>query len=312
MKRLALFAISTSLFALACGSDDNEETPDASPPGVACPNSQDPANSGFICPTKNATAWTQDNGEWVEVGPANFDCLRTPDDLEPSTEDNAVTATVVDFQSGNPVEAATVTAFPGVDFENELDSGETDADGAVTLTLPAGQERVGYKVSAEGALDSYGLNHYYAPDATTSEDGLNSVSLTTANFVTAILGVSRTEGRGIVAGSISDCDGNTVSDAIATVSSTSESHEHLDGGQTYYFSGGANSLPTGHGSAPQTNKDGLFVVIELPEAASAYLQVWGFTSEQDPEGDELTLLAEIPAPVVGDSVIITSLQPLRE
>jgi hypothetical protein len=200
-----------------------------------------------------------------------------------------------------------------VDFATVLGDAVTDEAGAFTLSVPAGQERVGYKVTAADYLDTYTLNLYYQPDTPEQDQGLNAVSTVTANLVTAILDVIRTPGTGILAGSISDCSGNRISDVIATVSTTSGSHDHLVGAQSYYFTATpTNSLPTLHNTSPQTNKDGLFVAIELPVSESAYLQVWGFTPDQDPTRDALTLLAEIPAPVVADSVIIASLRPLRQ
>lgn len=314
MKRIA-FVMSVSVLALGCGGDDNNNEPDANvEPDVmeaaGCPASQDPSNPGFICPTMAARAWSYDGTAWVEEGPADFSCLNTPSTDMATMVDINVSGTVLDFQNGNPINAAQVELFSGVDFATPLANASTGETGAFTLSVPTGQERVSYKVAAANALDTYTLNVYYDPAMQDQSEGLNSVSLTTANLVPALLGVTRTEGSGILAGSISDCSGNRISDVITTVSATSAGQDHLAGAQSYYFA--TTGLPTSHNNAPQTNHDGLFVVIELPETPTAYLQVWGFTADQDPTKDDVVLLAEISAPVVADSVIIASLSPLRQ
>jgi hypothetical protein len=318
MKRIAL-VFSMSVLALGCGDDGpTDDTPDANvEPDVmqvtGCPGSQDPSNPGFICPTSTARAWSFDDGAWVEQGPADFSCLNTPSTDTATTVDINIAGTVTDFQNNSAINAAQVELFAGVEFAAVLGDASTDETGAFTLSVPAGQERVGYKVAAANYLDTYTLNLYYEPETPDQNQGLNAVSMITANLVTALLDVIRTQGTGILAGSISDCSGRRISDVIATVSTTSRSHDHLEGARSYYFTGTAtNSLPTSHSTSPQTSKDGLFVVIELPVSESAYLQVWGFTPDQDPTTDALTLLAEIPAPVVADSVIIASLRPLRQ
>jgi hypothetical protein len=317
MKRIAL-VFSMSVLALGCGDDGPTDTPDGNVepdvlPVTGCPGSEDPTNPGFICPTSTARAWAFEGGAWVEQGPADLSCLNTPGTDTATTVDINIAGTVTDFQTDSALNAAQVQLFGGVDFASVLADAATDEAGAFTLSVPTGQERVSYKVAADGYLDTYTLNLYYEPETPDQKQFLNAVSNITANLVTALIDVVRTPGTGILAGSISDCSGNRVSDVIATVSATSASHDHLAGAQSYYFTGtAANSLPTSHSTSPQTSKDGLFVVIELPVSETAYLQVWGFTADQDPTRDPLTLLAEIPAPVVADSVIIASLRPLRQ
>jgi hypothetical protein len=317
MKRL-FFVLSLSFLAFGCGDDGGgNDTPDAEVNGAVCPNSQNPANKGFICPTATALSWTfdADASAWVEVGPADFSCLGAANEDTASTVDINITGLVADFEKGTPVTDASIEVFPGVDFASPFAADSpitTGADGTFTATVPTGQTRIGFKVTAAGYLDTYTLNSYFAPDTAEQNDELNAVAVGTANLVTALLGITRTPELGILAGSISDCAGNAVSNVIATVSSTQGSHDHLNGAETYYFTGGASSLPTSLALSPQSNKDGLFVVIELPEAASASLQVWGFTPDQDPATDALTLIAEIPSPVVSGSVITAGLAPLRQ
>ena len=311
MKRLAyILILATSTITLACGDDGGTtEMPDAA---AAADAPAAGGNSGFITPTLPATAYHFENNMWTEVGPADFDCLGAPSEDMASTVDITVTGAVTDFQTANPVPEATVEVFAGVDIGNALAMTTADAEGLYEITLPTGQTRVGFKIGAANALDTYLVNQYFEPGAAAQEEPQRSVSRLTADVLPALVGVTRTPGLGILAGAVRDCAENEVANVIATVSSVQSMPEHLDGAQTFYFSAGTGgSLPVGHDTAPQTKADGLFVVIELPANPDAYLQVWGFTSAQDPATDELTLLAEIPVPVVGDSVITASLDPLR-
>jgi hypothetical protein len=52
-------------------------------------------------------------------------------------------------------------------------------------------------------------------------------------------------------------------------------------------------------------------VIELPVAPTAYVQVWGFPTDADLASGELKLIAELQAPVIADTVITGSYEPLR-
>jgi hypothetical protein len=308
MKRSLLFFCSC-LLTIGCGDDAGDGgQADAPVEDPACPGSQNASNPGFICPTEAATAWTFNNGAWELVGPADFSCLNTPSDDASTTVDITVTGQARDFQSGAAVADPTIEIFPGVDFGNILDSTVGDGDGNYEVVLPAGQPRIGYKISAADYLDTYLLNQSFTPDNPAQTRDIDVVSVTTANLLPAIIGIQRTAGTGVLAGAFRDCSGDTVKGVITTVSSASGSHDHVDGAQSYYFNIG---LPANLTVIQATNSDGLFVVLEMNPAPTAYLQIWGFTEAQDPTSDPLTLLAEIPSPVVADSVITASVEPLR-
>jgi hypothetical protein len=305
MKLLAL-ACSLSLFAFGCGDDGGDDD-------TATVDAAVSSNPGFVPPEGVTTAWDSQGGQWVEVGPADWSCLGTPSDDQPTAGAVTLSGAVDDFQTGDPVPGATVSVFPGVDFDNPVDTVTADANGDYTATLPAGTTRFGFKAEADGTLDTYLLNQVVAdPQATTAGFTVNSVSELTANALPAFIGVTRTPGLGVLAGAMRDCDNNEVSNAIVTVSGTSGEADHLGGAETYYFSAGSTELPVRHNQQLATNSNGLFVVIEIPIAAEAYVQVWGFQDQAALDGGDLTLLAEIPAPVVADSVITTSLEPLRQ
>jgi hypothetical protein len=271
-------------------------------------------NEGFVTPTDITRAYTGDDGNFTEVGPANWSCLHTPSDDQPYAQDVTLTGAIEDFQSGDKLPEATVTVY--TDTTNLSGPGDdshvSDIDGNFEVTLATGASRVTFRVEHEDALPTLTLNQIYEPDTAAQTDTINSVSLLTANALPAFIGVTRTVGLGILAGSIIDCDGNTVGGAVATVSDASGQPSHLTGAQTFYFSALSTSLPVRHEQQITTNFDGIFVVIELPESSASFLQLWGFVDGQDPATDEMTLLAEIPSPVLPDTVITaTDLSALR-
>jgi hypothetical protein len=285
---------------VACGGDG-----DGGDPG------QD-GNAGFVLPTQPTDAYREIDGVWERQGVANWDCLGTPTEDIPTTVDVTLSGLIRDFQTDDPLPEATITAYDEVDFGGSgVATATSDIDGNYSITLPAGGTRWAFKVTVEDALDTYSLNQYFQPDQAMQTDELNSVSLLTAQALPAFIGVTRTPGLGILAGTIRDCNDDEVQGAIATVSTTRAAPTHLDGAQTYYFSALSTSLPVRHSQQLFTNTDGLFVVIELPESAEAYLQIWGFTDEADMQDGEMTLLGEIPSPVLADSVITASMVPLR-
>lgn len=280
----------------ACGGGEDAATPTS-------------ANPGFEPPTAVTTAFTEEAGVFTEVGPADWSCLNTPSQEQPAASAIEISGQVTDFQTGEDVAEADISVFGDVKDIGGAgqDAGISAADGTFTVQMPEGTGRVAFKVMARGALDTYSVNQ-----ATDGLVDINSVSQLTANALPAFIGVSRTPGLGVLAGAIRDCNGHEVRGAVATVSNLSGSAEHLDGAATYYFSADASdSLPVRHRVQGATNKDGLFTVIEVVPTDTAFLQVWGFTSEQNPATDDMTILAEIPSPIFADSVVISSLEPMR-
>jgi len=302
MKRIAMFSLLSVALAFGCGDDDGGGgTADA---GLA--------NPGFGVPTETVTAYMEDsNDEWVLQGPANFACLNTPTDLVASTQEVTLSGKLEDFQTGNDLPMGTMEFFLNTEIGTFFNTTISDADGAYSTTVPVGTTKYGVKITADETMDTYQIDYELGTEATQSES-FNSVSTLTANALPAFIGVTRTVGLGILAGSVRDCDGFEVKGAVATVSSVSGTAEHLDGAATYYFSAGTStSLPVRHSQQDVTNTDSLFVVIELPPSPEAFLQVWGFLNDADMAAGNLTLLAETRAPVLADAVITASLEPLR-
>jgi hypothetical protein len=161
------------------------------------------------------------------------------------------------------------------------------------------------------ALDTLLLNQTVAPGvAVQMVSQIQSVSKTTAQTLSALIGVSRTPETGVLAGAMRDCQGREMSNFIATVSTTKGQVNHVAGADTYYFSPTVG-LPVRHSQQSMGSKDGLFMVIELGPTTTAFVQVWGFKDDAALTAGTLTLLAELQTEVIADTVITGSYEPLR-
>ena len=316
MRRLAALGFAP-LFALAaCGDDGGSTTTDG---GIDAPALENP---GFPVPTAVTKANMRSGGVWTEIGDADWSCLNTPSDDQPSTQAIALTGVIDDFQSGDGVGNATVTAFPGImlsansGMATSSNVAATRGDYAMNVTaLPSGTTRFGFKVTAMGYLKTYLLNQYLNPANATQNRDISAVSESTANALPAFVGVTRDVAKGVLAGAMRDCQGREVSNAVATVSSTMGTVAHLPGAETFYFSAGSSSLPVRHTQSPTMNKDGLFVVLNLPpQTAPAFIQIWGFPTAADLAmgAAGLKLLGELASPVEANAVITGSFEPKRQ
>lgn len=316
MRRLATLGFAP-LFALAaCGDDGGSTTTDG---GIDAPMLENP---GFPVPTAVTKANMKAGGVWTEIGDADWSCLNTPSADQPSTQAIALTGVIDDFQSGDGVGNATVTAFPGI-MLTANNGMATSSNVAATrgqysmnlAALPSGTTRFGFKVEATGYLKTYLLNQYLNPANATQNRDISAVSESTANALPAFVGVTRDTAKGVLAGAMRDCQGREVSNAVATVSSTQGTVAHLAGAETFYFSAGSSSLPVRHTQSPTMNKDGLFVVLNLPpQAAPAFIQIWGFPTAADLAmgAAGLKLLGELASPVEANAVITGSFEPKRQ
>jgi hypothetical protein len=139
---------------------------------------------------------------------------------------------------------------------------------------------------------------------------IDSISQGTAAALSAFIGKARTPGTGVLAGAVRDCMGRELSNFIATVSSTPGTVTHLPGADTYYFDA-MSGFPARHSVRASGSGNGLFMVIEMAPTATAYVQVWGYPTQADLDGDQLKLIAELQAPVIADTVITGTYEPLR-
>ena len=300
MRSATILASVFSLGLLACGGGDVVEI----------------ENEGFVEPvdTEGNFLVTKANMDEEEIGAADWSCLGSPSDDEETTVAIHLTGALTDFQTmSNEIRDGNIEVFPDIDYQNPVDSfGPTLNDGLFDLDLPAGHARWGFKLTAPDYMDTFLLNQYFDPATAEQSQDISGISEGVATALPAIIGLTRTPGTGVLAGAMRDCSDHEVSFAVATVSDTPGSAEghQLDGAVTYYLDSGAG-LPVRHDQLNYTDTIGTFAVFELPVSATAYIQGWGFKDAADTEDGEMTLLAELPAPVVGDTVVTGSIQPLR-
>lgn len=305
-KSLAFTVVSLSLFA--CGSDDGATTPDA------------PVDeSGFVTPTVTLKANKEVmKNDWMELGPADLSCLNTPSSDVATATAITLNTTVTDFQTGNEVPNAMVTAFPEQNtmapFDTQMSSGSS---GAISFTIPQGTKRYGFRMTSSSSMPTLLLNQYVNPDkvtnmVTTDPSKIQAVSNATAALLPALIGQTRMPGTGVIAGALRDCQGREISGFIATVSSTPGTATRSAMAQTFYFDD-AVGLPVHHRQANFASKDGLFMVIQLPAAPTGYVQMWGFPTDADLAMGMagMKLIAELQVPVIADTVITGSYEPKR-
>lgn len=316
--RLALSFTLASLSVAACGGDDGNSMPDA-------------ADNGFNPPTVTLKAnkeITGSDGEWEELGDADLSCLGTASSDAATTTAITLNLIVTDFQSDQAVPNATVKVFP-----NQMDSAPfatqtADTDAHLTVMIPAGTKRFGYKMESMNALPTFLLNQKLDDPTLTPQppgtcmDGTNtvpcrdeiqSVSNATAATLPALIGQTRIVGTGVVAGALRDCQNHEISGFIATMSSTPTTATPLMGSEAYYFDPSV-SLPVNHRRAQFGSADGLFMIIQVPTTnPMGYVQMWGYPTAGDMAMgmSGLKLIAELSVPVFADTVITGSYEPLR-
>jgi hypothetical protein len=307
--RLRLITV-ISLSAAACGHSK-----------PASPDAFVAKDVGFNKPTASVKANMEvSTNMWMELGPADLSCLNTASADEATTLAVTLNTIVKDFQSGNAVPSAAVTAFAGIDSDTPFDTQTSDTNALATFTIPTGTKRFGFKMTGDSVMPTLLLNQTIAPSTAIQPVGsdtnagkrmkIQSVSNGTAETLPALINETRIMGTGVLAGALRDCQKREMSNFVATVSSTQGTTTPLVGAESYYFSPTA-SLPVRHAQQDAASNDGLFMVIQLPPTAMAYVQMWGFPTDADLGGD-MKLLAELQVPVLGDTVITGSYEPLRQ
>jgi len=282
--------------------------------GTAAPDA--PAvDIGFNKPTKSLKANMEvTTNNWTELGAASLECLNTPSSDITTSVAVTLNTTVKDFQSGNAVPTVSVTAFPGIQVTAPFGAAAvSDATGAVTIAIPVGTKRFGVKMTEADSLDTFLLNQKVAADMAVQTDPskIQIVSKATGATLPALIGETRTAGTGVAAGALRDCGGHEMSNFVAVVSSTSGTATPIAGAEAFYFSSSVG-LPVHHNQQDAASNDGLFMAIQLPVTATAYVQAWGYPTDADLAADHLTLIAELAVPVVADTVITGSFEPLRQ
>ena len=269
-------------------------------------------NPGFTTPNAPIAAFT---GSGTTFTPATLDmsCLNTPSGDMPTTVDVTLNTEVSDFQSGDPVANSSVTVFPGIAVGSPFNAAVVSGlDGTLSLAIPTGQKRIGFKMVTPAYLDTLLLNQQLDPTMAvqTQPEVIQSVSNTTAETLSGFVDVTRQAGTGVIAGEVFDCAGNTIKNFVATVSSTSGTATQLPGALSFYFSASAR-VPLRVRNQPYSSEDGLFVTLQLPPTATAYVQMWGYLTQADLTAGTLTLLSELEIPVIADTVITGGYFPTR-
>jgi hypothetical protein len=312
MRLSSTFTISSLLSLVtvaACGGGGTDTPVDAAVKDI-----------GFTKPTAPLKANREMSADnWVEIGPADLGCLGTPSADVANATPVVIETKVEDFQSGSLVPNTTVTVFKdqNVGMPEGAPVVSSSSDATLSLTIPAGTKRFGYKMVNANALDTLLLNQTLeatgAQGVNTTPQSvskLQSVSTATGATLPALIGVSRTPGTGVLAGAVRDCQKHEISNFIATVSSTPDVVTHIEGVDTYYFSASVG-LPVRHSQQRLASKDGLFMAIEMNPTTAAYVQVWGYKTDADVAADNLTLIAQLKTQVVAETVITGSYDPLR-
>lgn len=268
---------------------------------------------GFAKPTKSLKANMEvSTNTWSEIGPANLACLGTPTADTATTVVVTLATTTTDFEKLMPVGSIGVTAFPVIDIGAPFDTKTSDPTGAVSLRVPVGTKRFGFKMTSTQDFDTLLLNQKVAADmAAQTLAKIQVVSKTTGASIPAIIGIVRTPGTGIVAGAVRDCDAHEISNFVATVSSTAATASPIDKAKTFYFSSNLNT-PVHHNQEPASTNDGLFVALEVPVTPTVFVQAWGYPTDADLASDHLVLVSELEVPIVADTIVTGSFEPLRK
>jgi hypothetical protein len=296
-------SIALGLALAACGSSNNHnQTVDAGP-----------GSAGFDKPTMVVHANTQNtDGSWTDAGPADLSCLGSASSDQATTVAVALSTVVRDFQTQAAVPSATVIAFKDLMYSAPFDMQTSNGSGDLTVTVPVGTTRFGFEMTAANQYPTFLLNQKVDPGmATQTLDKIQSVSASTAETLPALIGETRMLGTGVVAGTLRDCMARPMSNFVVTVSSTPMTATPLPMAQAYYFSPIAMPLPVRHTVSDAATGNGLFMAIQLPVTQTAYIQAWGYTSESAIGGD-MTLLSQLSAPVLADTVVTGSFEPLRQ
>jgi hypothetical protein len=290
--------------------------------GSSTPKPDAPVDIGFNKPTASLHANTEvSDGVWMDLGPADLTCLNTPSADEATTVAVTLNGIIKDFQTSKPVPQTTVTAFQGIDFMHPFDTQTSDTMGFATFTVPTGTKRFGFQMTSSSSLPTFLLNQTIKPSDAVQPTGtctpapcrmdVQSVSTATGQLLPALIGETRVQGTGVIAGALRDCQDHEMSSFVATVSTTKGNIAPLEGAAAYYFSSGVN-LPAHHNQQEAASADGLFMVIQLPASDTAFVQMWGYPTDADMASDSLKLIAELQVPVLADTVITGSYSPLRQ
>lgn len=304
-------------------SDDTPDLPDAStvvpdamdidagPPPIDAPPTP-PPNPGFVTPTTTTRANAFRNGQWADVGPADWSCLIQPSVETVPAAGYTLGGTVRDFVTNQSIGGASIAASA---LGQPLGSATAGTGGGTGGTrgvyrmdvapLPNGATRVRFTVGGMTTRRTISIDRYLGPAAMATLD-LPLMSDTAITSFPALVGEAADATAGLVVGELRDCQGRSVSGAIIALSTSSAFVAHWTGGVTYYFSAGNQSLPVRHSQRTETNRDGRFMIInpEPMAGAEGTVQAWGFQTDADRATGALKPLGKLAAVV--DSAAVSA------
>ena len=278
--------IHTLLLFLACSSSEKDnDTGSTTDTGQGDVNPQDEFIYVETTPTGDMTCFAEGySGTWA-----------TQTVAADVSQVSSLTGAVIDFESDEPVEEATVELFYGNTVYGAPDQvytsdGSGNFSGEVPVCTP-----YSYRVSTDPdiGLTKVTIESSQIEGASSTSSEYNSVSLDTYNVIPALLGISPDIDKGIVAGTAYDCEGNALEFAQVVVTDT---EGNIPESQVVrYF---VENFPSR--TQEWTSEDGLFIAINIPEGdwlVNMYVS--------DGAGGHL-LMAQSPVKVFADSINISS------
>lgn len=274
--------------------------------------------------------WEQLSDDFVltEAGPADYNCMSSPDLALTFDQDTDITGIVEDFEMHFPVEGIEVTVYATrahMMADEAFDvSAPSGSDGSYSVLVPAHTQRVHYKMidpTGESYFDTMELEDPVAgmgpgTPTTTGKDRA-AISLTTVDTVQLTMGMSRIPGRGIIAGTVYDCLREHVAEAGMRVYDAPASdpnrqlialwsNDNPDRNSFYFRDGMPSRLQS------FTELGGQVLVANLVAGSPVTIEIWGrMEAGQSPtDCTEGCLIATQEVPVMADTIVITDLNPL--
>ena len=247
MRNLFLLAL-----LVACGDKDSDDT--ASTGGDT--------GGGTTGPTGNF----EDFINVTDEPDGDLSCftgsLGTESAASGCVESKTMSGNVIDFQTDNPVDEAKLELFLADGIFGAPDHTLTsDPNGLVSVGMNT-CEPFTYRVSSDPLLDETKVtieSHDvmpWGPVATISHE-MNSVSSTTYALIPSLLGVAPDVSKGIVAGSLYDCDGDPVEGGQVVIKD-SAGNIPADVLVRYFVDDFPNR------NQPHTSEDGLWILMDVP------------------------------------------------
>jgi hypothetical protein len=242
----------------------------------------------------------------VDGAPANYGCLGSP--TAPATgEERTFTLIIRDFQSGDRVPGICVNFYGdnNVPETDECGGAMTDAEGELEVTNNGGW--FAYRLFETATTMGVVQRNVLSAEEGGTQGG-NSVAKTTAGLLPGLLGRQRDEGTSVFAGSVYDCDGETVEGAgVGVARGGSMIPEGPGSRDPMYAYFGTSSLPDGN--QPYTNTNGLFLAINMPvNTPGEMVQV---VACGKPDGTNLEIIGCEETRSFADTVNIVSPFPRR-